>query len=133
MTPSSEAYPWRRLAEYSLPSATGSTSLAIENVTEAVQTLHLPEPLLTRLQRVIAEVIDNTIVYDLSRQVKATILLQVNLSARVVPAPVEPSVPLGWGFFVVERMVEIVSEFEPASQHEIDLYLYQECGEPQCR
>lgn len=130
MTLFSEAQPWQRLAEYTLPSAVASVGLAIEKVTDSLQPLHLTEPLLNRLHKAIAEVIGNAVAYDLRHQVQASILLRINLAAHAAPDPLDPPAPPAWGFFLIERRVELIGEAEQVSQHGIELYLYQERNEP---
>jgi anti-sigma regulatory factor (Ser/Thr protein kinase) len=97
---------------------------------DAVQALHLAEPLLTPLQTALAEVVDNSVTYDLCCQVQASILLQVNVSAHTMPDQADLLLP-GWGFFFIERMAEVMSGGDRTNQHVIDLYLYQDSGEPQ--
>ena len=72
--------------------------------------------------------------YRLRWQVQTSILLQVNVSVRALsdqPDQETPLSPPGWGFFVIERMTGIIDAANKTNQHVIELYLYQDSGEPQ--
>jgi len=125
MISSSNTQPWRPLADIVLPSETDRADLAIEGIIEAVRALRLPEPFLIRLQRAITEVVDNCDSYDRNYRVLTSILLQVNLSVHALPLPVAP---MAWGFFLIERRLQLVGDAEPGSRLVIELYLYLEAN-----
>jgi anti-sigma regulatory factor (Ser/Thr protein kinase) len=147
-TPSVPA--WQTLAEFTLPSELSSEYLALQKVIEAVKDLTLSPTRLERLKTAVAEATLNAIEhgnrgrYDLPVVIRVlvagqTLLVRVtdqgqggsivkpeapNLAAKLVGRQ-----PLrGWGFFLIEKLMDEYRITTNEAHHTIELFLYLEGG-----
>lgn len=146
---STQAPAWQTLAEFSLPSQPGSDEAAIDQVAAAVQALQLSPLSLARLKTAVAEATLNAIEHgnrsrpDLPVSIRVlvsdkTLLVRVTDQGRgPIPKPEAPDLaakvagrqPLrGWGFFLIEKMMDDLRVTGDEAHHTIELFLYLEGG-----
>lgn len=148
--PLESGHDWETLTEFSLPSESGSERAASERVAGAVEELHLPQARLERLKTAVAEATLNAVehgnAFDKDLPVTVRVLISDSghaLAVRVtdrgasgpIPTPQSPDLqaklagqqsPRGWGFFLIEKMVDAVRISTDPAQHTIELFLYLE-------
>jgi serine/threonine-protein kinase RsbW len=143
---------WETLAEFDVPSESGSERAAMERVAAAVADLNLPSARLERLKTAVAEATLNAVehgnVYDENLPVTVRVLItdddsRRTLNVRVtdrgtsgpIPSPQTPNLqaklageqsPRGWGFFLIEKMVDALRVSADPAHHTIELFLYLE-------
>ena len=138
---------WQTLSEFSLPSQAGSDRLARDLVALALQSLNLPPSVLERLKTAVAEATLNAIEHGNRYRPDLPVSVRVQLSEKAVTVQVidqgtnpistsetpditakvsgqEP--PRGWGFFLIERMVDDIQISSDSAHHTIELFLYLE-------
>ena len=140
---------WEMLAELTIPSLPGNERIAMEQVTEAVEVLHLPVKRLDQLKTAVAEATMNAMEhgnhYLPDRPVAIKVLAsQVALSVRITDhggtrtLPSDPGIevpdieaklaelqtPRGWGLFLIKHMVDEMNISSDASHHTVELIMY---------
>jgi anti-sigma regulatory factor (Ser/Thr protein kinase) len=138
---------WQTLAELVLPSQLDSDRQARAQVAEVVRLLNLPETHLERLKTAVAEATLNAIEHGNRYRPDAPVIIRVQVSEHALRVsitdqgrePISPPEPpdlaakvsgqqtlRGWGFFLIERMVDELQVREDGAQHTIELFLYLE-------
>jgi serine phosphatase RsbU (regulator of sigma subunit)/anti-sigma regulatory factor (Ser/Thr protein kinase) len=140
---------WQTLAELTVPSQPGNERIAMEQVAEAVEVLHLPVKRLDQLKTAVAEATMNAMEhgnhYLPDRPVTIKVLAsQVALSVRItdhggtlilpsetgIEAPdieaklAELQTPRGWGLFLIKHMVDEMNISSDESHHTVELIMY---------
>jgi anti-sigma regulatory factor (Ser/Thr protein kinase) len=153
-TPSTDlaqAPAWQTLAEFSLPSQPGSDRMAREQITTALRTLNLSPADLERLKTAVAEATLNAIEHGNRFRPDRPVAIRILASVKTVtvsitdqghgpiPEPQSPDLaakvagqqsPRGWGFFLIEKMVDDFRISGDETHHTIELFLYLEGGNP---
>lgn len=141
----------RTLAELFIPSVPGNERLAMEQVAQAVQELHLSGRQLEHLKTAVAEATMNAMEYGNHYQPDVPAIIQVQASAgRLVvqisdqgqgPAAIEAAVPdleaklaglqtpRGWGLFLIKNLVDEMHVITNDSHHTVELIFNLEEGE----
>jgi anti-sigma regulatory factor (Ser/Thr protein kinase) len=139
---------WRTLCQVTLPAEPGNDRLAVETVSAALRSLPLSPERLDRLKTAIAEATLNALEHGSGYQPERPIVIHVrandqalkvgitNTGERDLPngnaAPdLEAKLageqsPRGWGFFLIEHMVDEVQISNQPGSHTIELFLYLE-------
>lgn len=139
---------WQTLAVFSLPSLAGNERQAMVLVEQAVDPLCLPVEKLDRLKTAVAEATMNAIEHGNRHQADLPVTICVltegnRMSVEItdygtcgpIPAPETPDVEAkldgrqtsrGWGFFLIEKMVDALEIHGDEAHHTIKLYLYLE-------
>lgn len=148
-TPAQSA--WQTLAEFTLPSELNSERLALEQVSEAVQGLNLPLAHLIRLKTAVAEATLNAIEHGNRSQPDVPVVIRVLVSGQTLlvrvtdqgqgGAIIKPTAPnlaakldgrqslRGWGFFLIEKLMDELRISGDEAHHTIELFLYLEGGQ----
>ncbi len=146
---SSNDIDWQMLAELTVPSQPGNERIAMEQVTVAVEVLHLPAKRLDQLKTAVAEATMNAMEhgnhYLPDQPVFVKVLAsQAALSVRItdhggtrilssetgIEAPdieaklAELQTPRGWGLFLIKHMVDEMNISSDASHHTVELIMY---------
>ena len=153
MDGSGECCDWEALADFELPSEVGNEREAMRRVAEAVQPLNLPPERIERLKTAVAEATLNAIEHGNRYQADLPVAIRIVKSksdealavsvtdygtSGPLPERVEPDLdaklagrqsPRGWGFFLIEKMVDGVRVTSDDAHHTIELFLYTE-GRP---
>lgn len=139
---------WQILGDFSIPSTVGNERDAMRLVEEAIRPLNLPPDRLDRLKTAVSEATMNASEHgnhyrpDLPVIIKvlaSSHLMSVQITDFGIDGPIRPGQPpdinakleglqhtRGWGFFLIEKMVdEVQIDNQPAS-HTIQLFLYLE-------
>jgi serine/threonine-protein kinase RsbW len=141
---------WRVLAELSVPSEPGNERLAIEQVTEAVKELDLPQQRLEKLKTAVAEATMNAMEHGNAYLPEVPVTIRVlsseaDLSVRIsdrggspVPDPDETpdleaklegtQTPRGWGLFLIKNMVDEMHVTSDESHHTVELVMHLKGG-----
>ncbi len=140
-----EGSEWHMLSEFALPSEPGNERLAMERVAEAVAALHLSPARLERLKTAVAETALNAIEHGNRYQAELPVTIRVLVSDKAlavhvtdagsgaIPAPVPPDLeaklagrqsPRGWGFFLIEKMVDEMRITRDNTQRTVELLMY---------
>lgn len=139
---------WLTLSEFTLPGEPGNDRLAAEKVAEAIRQLPLSPARLERLKTAVGEAALNALEHGSHFQHELPVAIRVRASAEAIkvditdfgaqqipeqtPTPdLEAKLrgeqsPRGWGFFLIEHMVDSVQITNQPSQHTIELFLYLE-------
>ncbi|MGH2542003.1 MAG: ATP-binding protein, partial [Ardenticatenaceae bacterium] len=143
---------WETLAAFSLPSEPGNERLAMQRVTEAVQSPDapwiLPPARLDRLKTAVAEATMNAIEHGNANRAELPVEIEVRRSPAAIAVRItdqgggkpigEPGTPdleaklaglqspRGWGLFLIEKMVDEMTIMSDAAHHTIELVLYRE-------
>lgn len=139
---------WRTLCEITLPAEPGNDRMAVETVSAALRTLPLSPERLERLKIAVAEATLNALEHGSGYQSEHPIVIQVRASDQALKIGITnngeqdiPAVtavpdlaaklagqqtPRGWGFFLIEHMVDEVQISNQPGRHTIELYLYLE-------
>jgi len=140
---------WQMLAELTVPSQPGNERIAMEQVTEAVEVLHLPAKRLDQLKTAVAEATMNAMEhgnhYLSDRPVSIKVMASKSaLSVRITDhggtrtLPSDPGIevpdieaklaelqtPRGWGLFLIKHMVDEMNISSDASHHTVELIMY---------
>jgi serine/threonine-protein kinase RsbW len=144
----SQASAWRTLADFSLVSEPGNEKIAMHLVEEAVRQLNLPPDRLERLKTAVAEATMNATEHGNGFRSDLPVTIQVMASENIMSVqitdygengPIEfgekPEIEAklnghqsmrGWGFFLIEKMVDEVQIKNGDANHTIQLFLYLE-------
>jgi serine phosphatase RsbU (regulator of sigma subunit)/anti-sigma regulatory factor (Ser/Thr protein kinase) len=142
---------WQVLAELTIPSQPGNEHIAMDQVTKAVEGLHLPAKRLDQLKTAVAEATMNAMEhgnhYSPDKPVFIKVLAsQTALSVRItdhggsrtlspnagIEAPdieaklAELQTPRGWGLFLIKHMVDEMNISSDESHHTVELIMYLE-------
>jgi anti-sigma regulatory factor (Ser/Thr protein kinase) len=138
---------WQTLAEFSLPSQPGSDRLAWTGVATALQRLNLSPTDLDRLKTAVAEATLNAIEHGNQYQADLPVAVRILASDQAItihitdqgggpiPAPESPDLAAkvagqqsrrGWGFFLIQKMVDDVRITSDGGHHTSELFLYLE-------
>ena len=140
---------WQMLAELTVPSQPGNERIAMEQVTEAVEVLHLPARRLDQLKTAVAEATMNAMEhgnhYLPERPVSIKVMAsKLALSVRITDhggtrtLPSDPGIevpdieaklaelqtPRGWGLFLIKHMVDEMNISSDESHHTVELVMY---------
>lgn len=143
-----QAASWRTLSEFTLPGEPGNDRLAVDKVVDVVQTLPLSDERLDRLKTAVAEATLNALEHGSHYQREMPVAIRVRASQRAVAIAItnfggrdlEPTSelpdlaakirgqqsPRGWGFFLIEHMVDEYQISNQPAAHTIELFLYFE-------
>jgi anti-sigma regulatory factor (Ser/Thr protein kinase) len=140
---------WQTLAEFSLPSRPGSDRLAWEQAAAALRPLNLSPTDLERLKTAVAEATLNALEHGNRYQPDLPVAIRILASAKAVtisitdqgrepiPDPHPPNLAAkiagqqprrGWGFFLIEKLVDDYRVSSDETHHTIELFLYLEGG-----
>lgn len=141
---------WQSLAEFKLPSELSSECLALEKVSAAVRAFNLPTIYLERLKTAVAEATLNAIEHGNRYRSDAPVVIRVLASEKALLVRVTdqgnggpiaraevPDLaakvagrqsPRGWGFFLIEKLVDDLRVTIDDAHHTIELFLYLEGG-----
>jgi serine phosphatase RsbU (regulator of sigma subunit)/anti-sigma regulatory factor (Ser/Thr protein kinase) len=142
---------WQLLAELTVPSKPGNERIAMEQVIEAVEVLHLPGKRLDQLKTAVAEATMNAMEhgnhYLPDKPVSIKVLASpAALSVRItdhggthtlppntgIETPdieaklAELQNPRGWGLFLIKNMVDEMNISSDATHHTVELIMYLE-------
>lgn len=139
---------WRTLAEFRLPSVEGNERKAVELLADAVERLNIPADRLERLKTAVAEATMNATEHGNRYRPDLPVSIRVMVSGQSMAVqitdygeggpmerPDQPDIEAklsgaqstrGWGFFLIEKMVDEVKINEDHAHHTILLYLYLE-------
>jgi anti-sigma regulatory factor (Ser/Thr protein kinase) len=145
---------WQTLAEFSLPSQPGYDCQARTQLAEAVRPLNLPLGQLQRLKTAVAEATLNAIEQGSRYRPDVPVVIRVLVSGQTVlarlavqgngsPSPKAETPDLaarladqqslrGWGFFLIEKMMDDLRVPGDEAHHTIELFLYLEGGKHDC-
>jgi len=140
---------WEMLAELTIPSLPGNERIAMEQVTEAVEVLHLPVKRLDQLKTAVAEATMNAMEHGnhylpdrpvaikvLASQVALSVCITDHGGTRTLPSDpgievpdieaklAELQTPRGWGLFLIKHMVDEMNISSDASHHTVELIMY---------
>jgi len=117
-------YSWQTLIEFTLSRESSSASLTTDRIAEAVQTLNWSDLPLEQLKQALAQAIRNMIERSRLYDSATPLLIRV-----LIPKDGETT-SRGWGFFLVQKQADKTQATIGASQHIIELFLYQESHPP---
>ena len=142
---------WQTLAELTVPSQPGNERIAMEQVTEAVEGLHLPGKRLDQLKTAVAEATMNAMEHGnhylpdrpvsikvLASQAALSVRITDHGGTRILPSDpgnevpdieaklAELQTPRGWGLFLIKHMVDEMNISSDASHHTVELIMYLE-------
>jgi len=140
---------WRTLTDFTLPGVPGDEREAIERVAEAVQELRLSSTRLEGLKAAVAEAVLKAIEHGHHIRTELAVQIRVSVSEaqqviaegitdqgrEAVPTPQAPDQqarlngqqsPRGWGFFLIEKIVDDLRATSDAAHHTVELFIYQE-------
>jgi serine phosphatase RsbU (regulator of sigma subunit)/anti-sigma regulatory factor (Ser/Thr protein kinase) len=140
---------WQTIAELTVPSQPGNERIAMEQVTEAVQGLHLPSRRLDQLKTAVAEATMNAMEHGnhylpdrpvtikvLASQVALSVRITDHGGTRILPSNpgtevpdieaklAELQTPRGWGLFLIKHMVDEMNISSDTSHHTVELMMY---------
>ena len=146
-----EEHSWQILVEFKLPSSPGNEREAAERVAEAVACLNLPPARLERLKTAVAEAAMNAAEHGNQNQpqLPVSICVMADDTAMTVKIsdcraggefsiPPDPDIEAkmqgeqttrGWGFFLIQKLVDEVRVSSEPTGNTIQLFLYLE-GKP---
>jgi anti-sigma regulatory factor (Ser/Thr protein kinase) len=148
-TNSSNGTDWQTLAELTVPSKPGNERIAMEQVTEAVEGLHLPGKRLDQLKTAVAEATMNAMEHGnhylpdrpvyikvLASQAALSVRITDHGGTRILPSDTgievpdieaklaELQTPRGWGLFLIKHMVDEMNISSDESHHTVELIMY---------
>ncbi|HLZ58587.1 MAG TPA: SpoIIE family protein phosphatase [Ktedonosporobacter sp.] len=138
-----------RLLDTSIPSIPGNEQLAMEQVAQAIEPLHLPSERLANLKTAVAEAVMNAMEHGNHYQPDKVVFLQVlasedsivvrikdqgegqPLPERVAAPDLEAKLaglqnPRGWGLFLIENLVDALRMTSEDNHHVVELTLYRQ-------
>jgi len=146
---SSNGTDWQTLAELTVPSQPGNERIAMEQVTEAVEGLHLPGRRLDQLKTAVAEATMNAMEHGnhylpdrpvyikvLASQAALSVRIIDHGGTRILPSDTgievpdieaklaELQTPRGWGLFLIKHMVDEMNISSDTSHHTVELIMY---------
>ncbi len=148
-TNSSNGTDWQTLAELTVPSQPGNERIAMEQVTEAVEGLHMSSKRLDQLKTAVAEATMNAMEHGnhylpdrpvfikvLASQGALSVRITDHGGTRILPPDpgnevpdieaklAELQTPRGWGLFLIKHMVDEMNISSDASHHTVELIMY---------
>jgi serine/threonine-protein kinase RsbW len=140
---------WQTLSEFTLPGEPGNDRLAVERVAEVVESFPLSEARLNRLKTAVAEATLNALEHGSRYDRDLPVAIRVRASSGAIsvgitnfgksdipdPGGEEPDIaakvsgaqsPRGWGFFLIDHMVDDFQITNEEAAHTIELFLYLE-------
>jgi serine/threonine-protein kinase RsbW len=145
---SESASRWQTLSEFTLPGEPGNDRVAAEKVAEAIRQLPMSPTRLERLKTAVGEAALNALEHGSHFQHELPVAIRVRASAEAIKVDITDFVadqipdhtappdleaklrgeqsPRGWGFFLIEHMVDAVQITNQPRQHTIELFLYLE-------
>jgi serine phosphatase RsbU (regulator of sigma subunit)/anti-sigma regulatory factor (Ser/Thr protein kinase) len=136
----------RLLADFSIASELGNERIAMDRVSEAVASLHLPEATLERLKTAVSEATMNAIEHGNQNRpelpVRVRVLDRVSaLAVQIVDQGGDTHIPIretpdidlklaglqtprGWGLFLIANMVDEMHRSSDGVHHTVELVLY---------
>jgi len=146
---SSNGTDWQTLADLTVPSQPGNERIAMEQVTEAVEGLHLPGRRLDQLKTAVAEATMNAMEHGnhylpdrpvyikvLASQAALSVRITDHGGSRILPSEsgievpdieaklAELQTPRGWGLFLIKHMVDEMNISSDTSHHTVELIMY---------
>ena len=146
---SSNGSDWKTLAELIVPSQPGNERIAMEQVTEAVEGLHLSGKRLDQLKTAVAEATMNAMEHGnhylpdrpvsikvLASQAALSVRITDHGGTRILPSEsgievpdieaklAELQTPRGWGLFLIKHMVDEMNISSDTSHHTVELIMY---------
>jgi serine phosphatase RsbU (regulator of sigma subunit)/anti-sigma regulatory factor (Ser/Thr protein kinase) len=140
---------WQMLAELTVPSQPGNERIAMEQVTEAVEGLHMSSKRLDQLKTAVAEATMNAMEHGnhylpdrpvyikvLASQAALSVRITDHGGTRILPSEsgievpdieaklAELQTPRGWGLFLIKHMVDEMNISSDASHHTVELIMY---------
>ncbi len=141
---------WQIIAEFELASEPGNERRAVEQVTEVVKDLPLPETRLEKLKTAVAEATMNAMEHGNKYQADTPVQIQLMqiegaLAVRItdrggsqpIPEAEQPDLeaklaglqsPRGWGLFLIENMVDEMNVLTDDVHHTVELIMHLEQG-----
>ena len=114
---------WQTLTEANLPNQPNTPQLAREYVAAAVQPLKLAAADLERLTTAVDAAVQNAVEQGKYHRPNLPVTVRVRVSDRAVA---EQERAQGWGFFLIERLVNDSQFTGEERHHGIELFLYLE-------
>lgn len=142
--------PWHLLAEWAIPSVLGNERQAMEQVTDAVQSLHLPLERLEDLKTAVAEATMNAMEHGNQYRPNTVVTLQLLTSQTAIAVRIrdqgegehqpisntkepdldamltEQQAPRGWGLFLINNLVDELHVNSDEHSHTVELIMYRE-------
>src|SRR5947199_3022394 len=140
---------WQLLAELTVPSKPGNERIAMEQVIEAVEVLHLPGKRLDQLKTAVAEATMKAMEHGnhylpdkpvsikvLASPAALSIRITDHGGTRILPSEsgievpdieaklAELQTPRGWGLFLIKHMVDEMNIRSDTSHHTVELIMY---------
>ncbi len=140
---------WRTLTDFTLPGVPGDEREAMEQVAKAVQALRLSSTRLEGLKTAVAEAVLKAVErgHPLRTELPVQIRISVSDAEQAMPEGItdqhggataaprasnrqaslngQPS-PRGWGFFLLEKMVDDLHVASDAAYHMVEVFIYRE-------
>lgn len=124
---------WHTLAEFALRNQPDSEQLARSTMAEVVASLRLSTAHLERLKTAVARATGNALEHGRRNQTDLPIVIRVQVSEKALHGSSEPSTKFsgqqtsrGWGFFLIEKMMNDRRTSADEAHHTIELFLYLE-------
>ena len=140
---------WQILAELTVPSQPGNERTAMEQVTEAVEGLHMSSKRLDQLKTAVAEATMNAMEHGnhylpdrpvfikvLASQGALSVRITDHGGTRILPSDTgievpdieaklaELQTPRGWGLFLIKHMVDEMNISSDTTHHTVELIMY---------
>lgn len=140
---------WQTLAELTVPSQPGNERIAMEQVTEAVEGLHMSSKRLDQLKTAVAEATMNAMEHGnhylpdrpvfikvLASQGALSVRITDHGGTRILPSDTgnevpdieaklaELQTPRGWGLFLIKHMVDEMNISSDETHHTVELIMY---------
>ncbi len=143
-------YPdWRTLTDFTLPGVSGDEHEAVERVAGAVQALHLSSTRLEGLKTAVAEAVLKAVEQGHPLRTELPVQIRISVSdaqqgvpegitdqeGEAAPAPQAPNLqarlnsepsPRGWGFFLIEKMMDDLRVARDAAYRRVEVFIYRE-------
>lgn len=125
---------WQLLAEIGVTGEPDQKLLAVEQVIEVIESIHLPARHMEQLKMAVTRAVVNEAELVSQENPSQPVSIRVMASPQAVEAWDNQQLrgASGWGFFVIEKMTEEAWLRGEAYCHKIELFLYLE-GEIQDR
>lgn len=139
---------WEILSEFSIPSYPHNELKVVEGVMQALDGLEMSETKISQLKTAVSEAAMNAIEHGNKNNPDLTVETRVRINRNVIfisisdqgaggliTKPERPDLqeklkerqsPRGWGFFLIENMVDRMELRQAGGRNIIDLYMYRE-------